>query len=1009
MDVFGRLRQYGYLALRAVLLVTMACPLIVAAEGSVFVNGPYLLAPKTDSMIIAWEGSQSVPATVWYGPDKDRLDAKLTVSPDPNAPLFQGSRMNLYYAKLDRLTAAEKGTRYFYRVELEGGQSISASFSTLGTNPGATKIVSLSDSHVFSTRAKFDADVKAINPALIIHTGDLVEGTGAQTDQFTFWFKGKLANDFIHNFPVVYSAGNHDQGGDYFNAYVYGIQDAEYGGTVKGNSSFDYAGAHISLMNSNPWGLFQMNSEATGKTADAETIRAIQDSLAWLKSDLASEKAKNAAFRILTMHHPVSEAYTKRYIPPIAEPGKVDLLLGGHWHAYSRQVSENPEVGAGTVYLTHQDARVHSKKGDYFVIDLDAANGLMTVKNLGSESTEAKTELANTTIIAKEKQQLSWSNISITPRDILSNGEVTVSAVVKNEGKGIAAAVLPVEDNGQQRYIYKFDGAVTLLEPGKSATLEGSLPLAALGVHKLSLAGTSAEINVAFRKATFEYSRLRTRLGDGPVSDVLGNALFVKADVRNIGNEAGTATVELIVAGKVVGSKRYSLQAGQSKTIEFSHVFDRAGNYDVRIGNSESQTVFIDGSIQGMPIVRDKSGNANDAYIHGAPELGVDGNGKATLILDGKRDYLEIPDTGRYKVTDAATGMVWANLPSKGTTKSGLTELVEPYTDGKGAVHDHNPLMLKGIGLGWGTPYLFRMAVRETGKVTYGVCFDDDNGEFSWNDGSDPQFGIKKDTWVQYTSAFDFESGGDSYQNGVRSAGVAKPVFGNAPVKNWEGSPMRIGHGFKNTLLTKRNRGMYYTMLPGAISQVRFYTTKISAAENDAIRSNPSMANDSAKHLKIWLDFEPSSLVTTGSHTTEWITISAAPRTLDYKAMFGGNAKVTAVVQVSDNQQTVKRQKKFSLLSGEKTLDLKGLGKGRYARIVTELVSDLNKTESNVPVVHEYVLKSGTQEKRWNTLADWKKGTFNLAAGYQSGDDYRNHGADFADFSGKADSPDATP
>ena len=42
--------------------------------------------------------------------------------------------------------------------------------------------------------------------------------------------------------------------------------------------------------------------------------------------------------------------------------------------------------------------------------------------------------------------------------------------------------------------------------------------------------------------------------------------------------------------------------------------------------------------------------------------------------------------------------------------------------------------MVKGIGLGWGTPYMFRMAVRETGKVTYGVCLLDDNGEFSWND-----------------------------------------------------------------------------------------------------------------------------------------------------------------------------------------------------------------------------------------------------------------------------------
>lgn len=1006
METLKRLIRY-LLVFAGLALLGGNVSLLMAAEGSPeFVNGPYLLAPKSDSMVVAWESSKGVPATIWFGKEKNRFDEKVTVTPDKTAPAFQGAQMNLYHVKLDKLSASENGTRYFYKVELDGGQSISASFVTLGTNPGATKIVSLSDSHIFSTRAKFDTDVKAINPALIIHTGDLVEGTGAQTDQFTFWFKGKAENDFIHSFPVVYSSGNHDQGGEYFNAYVYNIQDAEYGATVRGNSSFDFAGAHISLMNSNPWGLFQMNSEATGKTADPETIRTINDSMSWLKKDLASDNARNAAFRILTMHHPVSEAYSRRYIPAIAEPGKVDLLLAGHWHSYSREVSENPEVGAGTVYLTHQDARIHSKKGDYFLIELNAPNGLMTVKNFGSESASAKTELANTTVISKDKQQLSWSNVSITPSDILSNGVVTVSAVVKNEGKGIAAAFLPIEDNGQKKFIYKFEKGITVLEPGTSATLKGTLPLADLGQHKLTLAGTSVDVNVSFRKATFDYSRLRTRLGDGPVSDITNNKLSIKADVKNIGNEPGTANAEFLIDGKVVASSKYNLKASERKTVEFSHTFDQAGTYKVAIGNAAPQEVFIDGSIRGMPIVKDKSGLGNNAYIHGAPELGADDNGKNTLILDGKRDYLEIPDTGKYKVADAATGMVWANLPGKGTTKGGVTELVEPYTDGKGAIPDHNPLMFKGIGIGWGTPYLFRIAVRESGKVTYGLCFEDDNGEFQWNDSSDPKSGIKKDSWVQYTSAFDFKSGGDSYQNGFRSAGVAAPVFGGAPVKNWEGTPMRIGHAFKNTLLTKRNRGMYYTMLPSAISQVRFYTSKISSAENDAIRANPSSPNESEKHLKIWLDFDTANLVTKGKHTTEWVAVSAAPKALDYKTSFGGKAGIVATVQTSDDQQKIKKERKFSLRPGEASLDLASVGKGKYVRVITELESDLNKTESSVPVVHEYLLKAGNQ-KRWNTLMDWKKGTFADAAGYQSGDDYRNHASDFDDYSGKADEPDA--
>ena len=991
----------------AALLVALAvnCAPLLAATGATFNNGPYLLAPKADSLVVAWESSQAVPATIWYGTEKDRLERKIVVTPDANAPLFQGQPMALYHVKLGGLQASAKGTHYYYRVELDGGEKISAGFTTLGTDPGAVKIVTLSDTHVFSTRARFDADVKAINPALIIHAGDMVEGTGAQTDQFAFWFKGRSADDFIHSYPVVYSAGNHDQGGDYFNAYVYNIQDAEYGAKVRGDSAFNFAGAHIVLMNSSPWGLFQMNSEATGKTADAETIKNVNDALDWLKSDLAGDVAKNAAFRILTLHHPYTEAYTKRLIPPIVEPGRVDLVIGGHWHAYARQVSDNPEVGAATVYLTHQDARVHSKKGGYFVIDLDAGNGVMKVSNFGSENAQSASTLADTTVIARDKQQLAWSEVAISPAEILSNGEVSVSATVRNAGKGIAAAILPVVDNGRIRPIYKFNGATKLLAPGETAALKATLTLAELGRHTLTLAGSSTEVNVAFRPATYQYSRLRSRLGAGQTSDLGSDTLYVKADVRNIGNEAGLAAADLLIDGQPQAVKKYALRSGETRVVEFVHRFTRAGTYKVAIGDAPAQEIVIEGAIQGMPVVRDKSGNGNDAYIHGAPELGRDDQGHTTLVLDGKRDYIAIPDTGRFKVSDAATGMVWAKLPSKGTTKGGVSELVAAYTDGKGAIADHNPLLYKGIGLGWGTPYLFRIAVRETGKVTYGVCFEDDNGEFQWNDSSDPQAGIKKDTWVQYTSAFDFASGGDSYQNGYRSAGVDKPVFGNAPVKNWEGTPMRIGQGFKNTLLPGRKRGMYTTMLPGEIGQVRFYTAKISAAENDALRADPTAPGASAQQLKIWLDFEATNLLTQGTHSTEWVAIDGAPRQLAYVASFAGKAGVRATVETSDDAQKVKQAKTVVLASGENSVDLKPLGKARYARIVSQLTSDLNASTSSVPVVAEYRLMAGN-EKRWNTLADWNRGQFSGAAGHQSEDDYRNHASDFDDYSGSADRPD---
>ena len=304
--------------------------------------------------------------------------------------------------------------------------------------------------------------------------------------------------------------------------------------------------------------------------------------------------------------------------------------------------------------------------------------------------------------------------------------------------------------------------------------------------------------------------------------------------------------------------------------------------------------------------------------------------------------------------------------------------------------------MVKGIGLGWGTPYMFRMAVRETGKVTYGVCLLDDNGEFSWNDGSDEQFGIKKDTWVQYTSAFDFATGGDSYENDLHSAHVDKPAF-NAPIKTWDGEPLYIGLGFKNTLQTKRNRGMYHTMLPGAVSQVRFYTSKLSESEVTAVRNNPVEGGASANNLKIWLDFDSKNIETVGTHTTEWIAATAAPTSLAYDASFAGAAGITATVQTSDDGKTVKAEKKIKLTSGKNTVSLSGMGAAKKVRIVTTFQSDLNGKESSVPVLNEYTLTAGTT-KTWNTLTDWEKGTFAGAAGHQDSTVYRNYAKDFDDY-----------
>lgn len=393
-------------------------------------------------------------------------------------------------------------------------------------------------------------------------------------------------------------------------------------------------------------------------------------------------------------------------------------------------------------------------------------------------------------------------------------------------------------------------------------------------------------------------------------------------------------------------------------------------------------------------MVVDQSGKGNNGYLHGAPTIGTDDKGNGTIILDGDKDYVEIPDNQNFTIDNGITGMVWAKLPvSEGTGINTLTP------NGR----DHNPLMTKGVSIGWGTNYLYRMAVRATGKVTVGIGFNNDSGEFFWNDDdADLNAGIKKGEWVQYVGGFDRTTGGDSYQNKYNSGHIDAPAF-DSEIKNWPGASTYIGFSYTGALLTNRGRGVDRTMLAGEVSQARMYQSKLTEAEVAAVADAPSAAGPKSDDLVLWLNFDPKNIVQTGTHTTEWAEISGAPASLAYKTEIPGKSAIQATVAFSKDGKTVLGSKAFDLKSGENTIDLTGAGEGRYVRIVTKFTSNLGTEQIDIPVLYTYILKAGESTAAWNTYADWTKGTFADGAGHQSSDAYRALSEDFDDYATRAE------
>ena len=398
-------------ALSAVMLATLV-PSTASAIGRTdtgsFLTGPYLMTPKTNGMVVVWELDKPMKSTITYGTSD--ADKKTLEVPVEEGEKFKGESMHMYRARLTDLTP---GTTYTYKVETEDGQTMDGHFRTLPENSNEIRFVVVSDSHRFETATKVSDVIAQFDPDFILHTGDMVEGTGSQKDQFPYWFQN--VGSFLHNVPVIYNSGNHDYGA-YFDEYVTKVQKEQYKSNKTGrNVAFDCGPVHFDMLDSNPWSLFELNSTVGGGEADAATKAVVNESLDWLKADLATDDAKKADFRVVTMHHPFEDDLTRKYVPPIVENGNVNIMFSGHTHLYSRYASAGkPDQRLDDNYPN----LLATGKGD--MLEVTVKDGLLTYKNLGLSGDGEK--VFETVTLSKAGAKLAYSDISITPDTVQSNG-----------------------------------------------------------------------------------------------------------------------------------------------------------------------------------------------------------------------------------------------------------------------------------------------------------------------------------------------------------------------------------------------------------------------------------------------------------------------------------------------------------------------------------------------------------------------------------------------------------
>lgn len=956
-------------------------------------NGPYLLSPTAHEITIAWELREEEAAVLYYGTETLSQSAvvrrqRLSVSKEDGEECF------LCHA---RLTGMAADTEYTYSICVGTRLLVAASFRTLHEEPEQLHLLTISDTQIFRPHEAFTAMAKEERPDFILHGGDISFGTGYQHEQYEEnWFQRIPA--VLASTPVFYARGNHDDG-PFFETLFTESQAKSLNAAPDGHSfSMDYGIAHIVMVDSTPWGLFEMNAENAGCTLDAENRQRIQETLAWVESDLMSAAAQAAQWRILMMHHPYTDVFNNRHIVPLAEKCRVDLVVGGHLHRYVKAVSVNPEIGARTVYVMQGSLQnpaegcdkglperrlleefpevVAMGRNNYGLLDISADALDYRFYGFRPDGTRI---LVDTVRMEHGEPQLAFENIHL--RRIDNNGHIEIQADVSNVGTVLAAVVMELSDNGCKKKLNLFgeprQSRIVLLAPGERQAVSAVYQARTPGVHRIECGGVQEEIFV-FEPKELSFSHMHI----APLQADKADCIYATIEaVNNLDREIYT-TVPLYVDQRIAATQSSFFRARERRLLNFCHAFRRGGTYQVSIADQLPEEICIEGSIRVIPRVLDKSGSGHYALLQGSPKV-VEIDGQREVHLEEYGDYIEIPPSPGLVAPQGFTGMV----------RAAVDRLANEDEMG------HNPLMMRGISVGWGATYTLRMVVDRSGNLKWGTCYD--VTEYQWQGGA-----ARVGAWADYAISFDKRRGGTSYCDGQAVAHVPG-IPAKAEIRQWENQPIFIGYSHIGHVIPELGKPKYFTHLPGRIGGVRFYRKGLTGEAVRAVLAAPEEAGADRGQLAVWLDFR--HILTVGTHTTEWRHPAIYDpafkaqkkywrfRQLRAKTKLPPQATLRANVEVSDDKISVKAHMKIVLKDGTNYIELSQLPEAQYLRIVTDFSATVGEQGTFVPVLYEYQITAENEvdfaDMLWATRPDWERGTFSGAVGFAPVDRLRDYPA----------------
>ena len=482
---------------------------------------PYLLALQENSVVIAWEVNQNSNYSLKY----KKIGAKTYKTAKLQQLCIDNGNSNiLYFAQLIKL---EINNMYQYNI-YEGKTIIHKNTFSTAKNSEKLKILTVGDTHSFELHEDIQKSIEKHQPNFILHSGDISFATGDQREQYEKnWFK--LISQSLQQFPVYYTPGNHDNG-KYFDYYFIKPIQNYVNHARRGNSySINFNNTHFVFVDSNPWGLYEMNAINSDAQVDDTIQEFIDTTMEWLEVDLQSEIAQNSKWKILILHHPYTDVLNNKYISSIVDKYGIDLIISGHIHYYTKAITSNKNnqqsiyVSQGTLqkYYAEIEHITDKRLLEEFpeVVSIGKNNfGLLYIdkdiiqydiygyNELGEE------KLIDTIKISHDLKELEISNVLVEHVDNI--GTLKISGEIYNPNLSVAKAQFDLYDNGEKKNIALF-GLYSLrhnilLDPHARSSFIAYYIASKAGEHLIEIA--NKEFNcIVFEHAQVEYMNFRCK------------------------------------------------------------------------------------------------------------------------------------------------------------------------------------------------------------------------------------------------------------------------------------------------------------------------------------------------------------------------------------------------------------------------------------------------------------------------------------------------------------------